>query len=400
MEPGEQVARVSSGISTRLDGLLGEAERAGEPVVLVGLEQALAAGLLDERGDLLAGEARASPRPWARCRSSRSTPLATMLMTDDHRAQHRDDHHHRRAEHERGAVGAGERDVLGHHLAEHDVQVDHDRHARPRTTPGAAGSRAPCAAWNSGSSRWATAGSPTAPRPSEQTVMPSWAPAITSETFSIARSVVRAAREPAWARGSIWLRRAETRANSAPTKNALKASRTTARTTRGRSLIDSLLARPAGPGSARTEVDAVDAQAVHVLDPVTRSAEALARLVGVGCGRAAATSTRRRPAGSGRARAGPGPRRCRSPRARAGSMPVTSSTSSGRSRPERVQRPSRRWRARALEPVVLVGDVADDLLDDVLERHDAGVAAVLVEHDGHLEAVAGAAAPAAGRAAG
>ena len=42
--------------------------------------------------------------------------------------------------------------------------------------------------------------------------------------------------------------------------------------------------------------------------------------------------------------------------------------------------------ARA-EPVVLVGDVADDLLDDVLERDDARVAAVLVEHDGHLEAV-------------
>ena len=38
-------------------------------------------------------------------------------------------------------------------------------------------------------------------------------------------------------------------------------------------------------------------------------------------------------------------------------------------------------------PVVLVGDVADDLLDDVLERDDAGVPAVLVEHDGHLEAV-------------
>ena len=36
---------------------------------------------------------------------------------------------------------------------------------------------------------------------------------------------------------------------------------------------------------------------------------------------------------------------------------------------------------------MLVGDVADDLLDDVLEGHDAGVAAVLVEDDGHLEPV-------------
>ena len=40
------------------------------------------------------------------------------------------------------------------------------------------------------------------------------------------------------------------------------------------------------------------------------------------------------------------------------------------------------------EAVVLVGDVADDLLHHVLEGHDAGVAAVLVEDDGHLEPVA------------
>ena len=68
-------------------------------------------------------------------------------------------------------------------------------------------------------------------------------------------------------------------------------------------------------------------------------------------------------------------------------MPVRSSTSSGRSSPESSQPPSRRWRAWAPEAVVLVGDVADDLLDHVLERDDAGVAAVLVEDDGHLEAV-------------
>ena len=36
--------------------------------------------------------------------------------------------------------------------------------------------------------------------------------------------------------------------------------------------------------------------------------------------------------------------------------------------------------------VVLVGDLADDLLDDVLERDDARRAAVLVDDDGHLEA--------------
>ena len=36
--------------------------------------------------------------------------------------------------------------------------------------------------------------------------------------------------------------------------------------------------------------------------------------------------------------------------------------------------------------VVLVADVADDLLDDVLERDDARGAAVLVDDDGDLEA--------------
>ena len=81
---------------------------------------------------------------------------------------------------------------------------------------------------NSGSMRCASAGSPTAPRPSEQMVMPSWAPAIIRETFSMARRVVLAEREPCCARGSIWLRRAEMSANSAPTKKALKASSSTA----------------------------------------------------------------------------------------------------------------------------------------------------------------------------
>ena len=52
--------------------------------------------------------------------------------------------------------------------------------------------------------------------------MPSWLHRpITSEMFSIADRVIRAIREPACARGSIWLRRAEISANSAPTKKAL-----------------------------------------------------------------------------------------------------------------------------------------------------------------------------------
>jgi hypothetical protein len=72
-----------------------------------------------------------------------------------------------------------------------------------------------CSASRRGSIRWARVGSATAPSTSEQTVMPSWLTAITSDMFSIARNVVRANRLPAWARGSIWERRAETSANSA-----------------------------------------------------------------------------------------------------------------------------------------------------------------------------------------
>ena len=82
----------------------------------------------------------------------------------------------------------------------------------------------------SGSSmRWAIAGSATRPRVVEQTVTPSWAHASMSETCSMAHSTVRARRLPASASGSMALRRAEMMANSAPTKNALPASRMTAR---------------------------------------------------------------------------------------------------------------------------------------------------------------------------
>ena len=77
-----------------------------------------------------------------------------------------------------------------------------------------------------GSIRWASAGSATAPRPSEHTVIPNWAAAIIWESPSIARSVVRATREPAAAFGSTFVRRAETSANSAPTKKALPSSST------------------------------------------------------------------------------------------------------------------------------------------------------------------------------
>ena len=43
---------------------------------------------------------------------------------------------------------------------------------------------------------------------------------------------------------------------------------------------------------------------------------------------------------------------------------------------------------RAPGGVGLVGDLADDLLDDVLDRDDPGGAAVLVDHDRELGALA------------
>ena len=70
-----------------------------------------------------------------------------------------------------------------------------------------------------GSSRCATVGSATAPRVSEQTVMPNWAAAIICGSRS--RPYEDLAGPGACRSGSIWLRRTDTRANSAPTKKPL-----------------------------------------------------------------------------------------------------------------------------------------------------------------------------------
>ena len=62
--------------------------------------------------------------------------------------------------------------------------------------------------------------------------------------------------------------------------------------------------------------------------------------------------------------------------------PQASNTSSGCSVPSRSHSPGRCTRvSRGVGPVVLVVDLADDLLEDVLERDDAGGAAVLVDDD-------------------
>ena len=85
--------------------------------------------------------------------------------------------------------------------------------------------------------RWWIAGSATCRISSEQTVIPSCAQASINETFSMARRVVCARLDPASASGSIWLRRADMTANSAPTKKALPSSSTTSQRIPAQSLM-------------------------------------------------------------------------------------------------------------------------------------------------------------------
>ena len=187
---------------------------------------------------------------------------------------------HRRPEHQRRPVRAGQGDVLRDHLAEHDVQVDDDRqrdHERDRVQERLRHVRRRA---STGSTRWATAGSPTAPSTEradrDAELVDRRSPARCSPSPC---SVVRAIRDPASARGSIWVRRAETRANSAPTKKALPSSRKIASSDRGgaahRSTSCGRSRRRAGAGSAgRSRRPSMRS--------TRQDGELLARLVGVG----------------------------------------------------------------------------------------------------------------------
>ena len=65
--------------------------------------------------------------------------------------------------------------------------------------------------------------------------------------------------------------------------------------------------------------------------------------------------------------------------------PARSSSSSGRSMPGKVTQ-SRERTTPDPGAIVLVRDLADELLDEVLQRRDSGGAAVFVDHDRHLVA--------------
>ncbi len=95
--------------------------------MLVGIEQALAPGLLDEGGDLVAGEGAGNLVP----RSHPQEPQAEVgghVQTDDRRPQTPDDTDKRWDEQQSASVRPGQGDVLGNHLADDDMQEHHYDH--------------------------------------------------------------------------------------------------------------------------------------------------------------------------------------------------------------------------------------------------------------------------------
>ena len=200
----------------------------------------------------------------------------------------------------------------------------------------------------------------------EQTVMPSWAQASSEPICSRASRQTWARRDPAAASGSSWQRRAAMTANSAPTKNALRSSSRAERDgseAHERSglvpsaavAIASAPARGRGSGAAGTAAGR----------PGGRPSRATADRPAGGSHRVADD---RDPAQLGHHEAADGlvgrPVRDR------GAEPVAHLV--GAPQPGHGPRPvgaaAGRWCATA---VVLVGDLADDLLDDVLEGDDA-----------------------------
>ena len=262
------------------------------------------------------------------------------------------------------------------------------------------------------SNRWWIAGSETLRMSSEQMVMPSCEVASISVACSIAHSVVRAARLPPSASGSTCERRAVTTANSAPTKKAFAASSTTSQTRPG---TTSLIAPP----FRRLSVSACCSAACCSARSWRRSWRVWRRSVSATC---SSSSSGSGSAGVNRTRS------TRLPSSRSTrSVPASTSTSSpdlgepvepvgdeaadglvllvlghpyagpveqlvgtqARVEGERVAL------AHQVDPgpVVLVGQLADQLLDEVLQRDQPGRAAVLVDHDGQLEALVRAAGP-------
>src|ERR1700738_5171638 len=117
---------------------------------------------------------------------------------------------------------------------------------------------------NGFSNTFATAGSPMRPNRIEHTVIPSCAPASITERFCPARITVTALRLPCSASASSRSRRAEISANSAPTKKAFASNSRRVSTTPSTSAIGDHRAPVAS--WKLDEIQLIDAATVHLRD--------------------------------------------------------------------------------------------------------------------------------------
>ena len=284
---------------------------------------------------------------------------------------------------------------FGHHLAEHHVQEGH-QHQGDDEGDDADHVRRQRRQSERDSSRWWMAGSDTLRISSEQTVMPSWLVA------SIKRGVLHRVQRglggwlPASARGSIWERRAEMTANSAPTKKALQGQQDD---------------EPIRPGSVLAHRSAsLRASPLELVDDhVVLARHRARRSIGVKRSRStrlpSTRSTRSVPSSTLDLVAELGdPVQLVGDEAGDGLVllvvghldagPLEQLV--GAQRGVEDHRPAVADHAGP-GAVVLVLELADELLDQVLEGDQPGGAAVLVGDDGDLEARRGAAARAACR---
>src|SRR5215218_6060052 len=207
--------------------------------------------------------------------------------------------------------------------------------------------------------------------------MPSWLVASIKVACSIAHKVERAARLPSSARGSIWDRRAEITANSAPTKNALTSSKTMSQMSPG--TYSATVVLICTGLSARTRrrqrlgfsggvAEAADPCPIHSLHSEAALRDGhLVPDFGESIELVDDEPTNGLVVGGVR-NSHPGPLQqfIRSPVGIEDQTPAVADQT-------------------RVGLVVLVAQLADDLLHQVLEGHNAGRAAVLVEDDADLE---------------
>ena len=123
--PSSTVVRESHVDGDLAGPLVGELERLGDQAVALLLDEALASRLADDVGHLLDREGRGD-LVLGLDPEEADEGLRDPFHRLDDRAQGAGDEEERRHEHEGRALGAGDGEVLGDHLADDDVQVGHD----------------------------------------------------------------------------------------------------------------------------------------------------------------------------------------------------------------------------------------------------------------------------------